>query len=238
MKKLFVLTSILFIASVSLSAQRWWKTERASGPVTKKTIELDRFDGVGLSFSGDVYIRQGNTQKVEVEMQESLFQYLNTDIRNGYWNIKFDRNVRTRECMKVYITVPDLNQVAVSGSGNIRGESAFQNLGDFKASISGSGNISMDIEAKDVSAGISGSGDIELSGQAQSVDIRISGSGDVTCHQMVATNGSVSISGSGDVTIHATEKLTVRTSGSGDVAYKGKPSLSARSSGSGDVEAM
>lgn len=238
MKKLLLLSALLFASSVFLHAQSWWKTERASGPVVKRTLQVDDFEGVALAFSGNVYLRQGNTQKVEVEMQESLFDYLNTRVRNGLWSIKFDRNIRTRERVNVYITVPTLREVYVSGSGNIQGETPFSNLDDVDISVSGSGDIVMDIEASMVKAGISGSGDIDLEGKARAIHIRISGSGDVTSHNLVAEEGIVSISGSGDATIHTTENLEVSISGSGDVAYRGRPRLSAKTSGSGDVEAM
>jgi hypothetical protein len=238
MKQTLALVFIVMFTLTSCTSQNWWRTERGEGPVTKRTIELDDFDGVSLAFSGDVYLQQGNTQKVEVEMQESLFEYLNTDIRSGVWRIKFDRNVRTRQRMKVYITIPDLKEVSVSGSGSIVSENTFTNLGDLDIAVSGSGDIKMSMEGEDVKVGVSGSGDITLEGSADDVSIRISGSGDIRAHELAAKTGSVSISGSGDVTIWAADDLEVRTSGSGDVAYKGRPRLSAKTSGSGDVESM
>ncbi|NRB65300.1 MAG: DUF2807 domain-containing protein [Saprospiraceae bacterium] len=236
MKK-FVILSTLIMTSLTLTAQNWWKSERGAGPIKEKKVDVANFDGVELAFSGNVYIRQGKTQKVEVEMQESLFQYLNTRVRNGIWTIKFDRNVRTRDRVKVYITVPDLQQVYVSGSGNITVE-RFSRLQDLDLKVSGSGDIVMDVEANNITAAISGSGDITLEGTTQSISTRISGSGDITSHRLEAKDGSVTINGSGDDSIFATNNLDVRINGSGDVAYKGRPSLRAKTYGSGDVEAM
>ena len=149
MNKLFILSALLIASSVSLSAQRWWKSERATGDVEKRTIEVDRFDGVSLAYSGNIYLRQGSKQSVEVEMQESMFAHLSTDVRDGVWKIKFDRNISTRQRVNIYITMPELTVASVSGSGNIKGETAFTNLGDVKISVSGSGDVELELEAKD-----------------------------------------------------------------------------------------
>lgn len=238
MKKsfLFLLLSVSIFSSVS--AQNWWGAVRGNGNVVKKDLDLPEIRAFSLSFSGDVYVRQGNTQSVTVEMEENLLEHFNTDVRDGKWRIKFDQNVRNRRPVNVYLTVQDLNEVNVSGSGSIIGENTFTNLGNVHIGVSGSGDIKLDLEGQDMDVSVSGSGDITLSGKADQVNIDINGSGDVLSHELTAATGSVRISGSGDVTVHATQELDVRISGSGDVAYKGRPRLSAKSSGSGDVASM
>ena len=72
MKQTLALVFIAMFTLTSCTSQSWWRTERGEGPVTKRTIDLDDFDGVALAFSGDVYLTQGNTQKVEVEMQDKV----------------------------------------------------------------------------------------------------------------------------------------------------------------------
>ena len=238
MKKSFLLVLLSVCTLTTVSAQSWWRAVRGNGNVVKQDLDLPEIDGFSLSFSGDVYVRQGAQQSVTVEMEENLLEYLNTEVRGGEWRIKFDRNVRNRRPVKIYLTVRDLREVYVSGSGSIIGENTFTNLGDVEIGVSGSGDIQLDLEGKDLDISVSGSGDITLGGKADRVAVGVSGSGDIRCDELIASTGSVRISGSGDVTIHATEDLEVRISGSGDVAYKGRPRLSAKSSGSGDVTAI
>jgi len=238
MKKSFLFLLLSVFAFSTLTAQSWWRSVRGNGNVVKKDLDLPEIDAFSLSFNGDVYVRQGDEQSVTVEMEENLLEYLNTEVRDGKWRIKFDKNVRTRRDVKIYLTVRDLQEAYISGSGSIVGENTFRNLGNVEVGVSGSGDIKLDLEGEDIDISVSGSGDIVLTGQADQIDIGISGSGDVRCHELVAAVGKVRISGSGDVTIHATENLQVRTSGSGDVEYKGTPRLSAKSSGSGDISSM
>lgn len=236
-KHLPLLLASLFFAT-SITAQSWWRSVRGNGNVVKKDLDVADFEAFTLAFNGDVYVTQGNQQSVTVDMEENLFEYLETDVRNGKWRIKFDRNVRNRRPIKIFITLPTLRECYVSGSGSVVSENTFRNLTDLDIGVSGSGDIRFAAEAEAVNVSVSGSGDIVLEGKAEEVDIAVSGSGDIQAHDMMTVSGRVRISGSGDVTIHATDDLEVRISGSGDVAYKGRPRLQAKSSGSGDVTAM
>ncbi|MEL7123793.1 MAG: head GIN domain-containing protein [Bacteroidota bacterium] len=233
---LFLFVAISMISADQLAAQKWWKSGvKGEGPSVRKTINLDKFDGFSLAVSGNVYIKQGNTQKVEVVGQENIIELLNRDVSDGYWKIKFDENVRNYNDFKVYITIPTLTRASISGSGDIESDGKFNSIGDLSVGISGSGNIKLAADANDVNVRISGSGNIKMGGSASNMEVRISGSGDVNCYEMPCENAEITISGSGDVKIHATEDLKVRSSGSGDVFYKGRPRVNSRSSGSGSV---
>jgi hypothetical protein len=230
--------TLLLLTSLSLSAQNWWGWSngvQGKGPIVRKTLDISSFEGFSLTFSGNVYVRQGSEQKVEVESHENLIGLLSKQVEDKYWKIRFTENVGRYDKFNVYITVPTLNAVRLSGSGDIKGETAFKNLGKLALGISGSGNLNFDFEATEVEARISGSGDMNLKGNAKSINLGISGSGDISALDVQVEAAMIQISGSGDASIHSTENLEVRISGSGDVYYKGRPRMSSKVSGSGDV---
>lgn len=238
MKKLqFVFILTLFVATQGL-AQSWgWGSGiSGEGPVVEKELKVDAFDAIKLSVSGNVYLKQGSTQKVVVKAQQNIIDNLVTDVNDGEWKIKFDKNVRNYKELKFYITIPTLTHAKVSGSGSIVGENTFSGLGDLYVGISGSGSIKMSLNAKSLESKISGSGNIQVEGSATNLSVHISGSGDVDGENLVAENTKIKISGSGDCSVHAKENLEVRISGSGDVYYKGRPRVSSKISGSGDLE--
>lgn len=232
---LFFVVGLLF--STSLGAQWWRGGISGEGPKVNKTLNIAKFEGFTMAVSGKVYVRQGSEQSVKVEGQQNIIDNLKTEVSGGQWKIGFEKSVSRHEGLTFWITVPTLNRAAISGSGSIIGESAFRNVGNFEAAISGSGNIQLELEASgEVSSSISGSGDIRLSGTAHNHTIHISGSGDVDGSNLRSQACEVHISGSGDCQVYADEDLTVSSSGSGDVYYRGRPRVKARVSGSGKVE--
>ena len=234
MKKLSLVLLLFAVFSISLQAQ--WRGEKGKGPVVERTLDVPSFEGIKLTFSGNIYLRQGSTQSVKVEGQENIINLMSTEVKDGMWKVKFTKNVRNYDKLNVYVTVPSLKYVGVSGSGNIRSEGNFSNLGNLKVHISGSGDIKFEADAGNVEAHVSGSGDIKMRGSASDVDIKISGSGNVNLESVKARNCNIKISGSGDASVHASETLTVKVSGSGDVYYSGQPRIKSKISGSGDIE--
>ncbi len=236
MKKLMLVLGLVALFQLNAQSQNWWgKGMNGEGPIVKRSLDLDGFDKIVLTNNAKVYLRQGSSQSVEVEAQENIIENLVTDVSDNTWKIRFDKPVRRYEGMKVYITVRTLEGVRLSGSGSIIGENTFTGLDELGVSVSGSGDISLDVEANIIDTHISGSGDIRLAGRTDKHGISISGSGEVEAYDLNSNACKVRISGSGDCEVEVQEDLEVRISGSGDVNYKGRPRVSSRISGSGDI---
>lgn len=236
MKKPILLLALFTLISTSTFAQSWYnKGVEGKGPIVNKTLSINDFNSFSLTISGNVYFRQGSRQRVKVEGQQNIIDLISTEVSKDHWKIKFDENVSNIKDLKIYITIPDLTYVGLSGSGDVIGEGKFTNLGDVGLAVSGSGNLKVALAAKDVNSKISGSGNIKVEGSAVAHTIQISGSGNVKASDLTSETCEVRISGSGDVQVDVRNELDVRISGSGDVRYKGNPSVRSKISGSGEV---
>lgn len=224
---------------MNVQAQNWLKNRiNGEGDLVKKEIQIEQFSGVSLGFSGDIILTQGNTQKVVVEGQQNIIDNIKRVVKDGTWKVNYEKNVGKAKPVTVYITIPTLDYAAVSGSGNLTSDGHFRNLGNLKVRISGSGDIELGVDARDVSSSISGSGGIRLEGAADSNEVHISGSGDIYASSFSVNDCSISISGSGNCKVKVERNLDVRISGSGDVSYSGDCNIKSRISGSGDVRSM
>jgi hypothetical protein len=182
----------------------------------------------------DVYITQGPVFEVRVEGQANVIEELELDVRNRFWEIEFDRCIRNMDGFRIYITMPDIRELRISGSGEIYGENVFI-TDDLDLRISGSGNMDLALDADDINAFVIGSGDLRLEGLADDLVLRISGSGDLYGFDFECNSADIEIVSSGDAEVFVNSRLDVRISGSGDVFYKGNPSIDQRTSGSGRV---
>jgi hypothetical protein len=231
---------LLPVAMVFFSGCFWdedeniWGCVKGSGDIVSYEMDLDYFDGIKLREAADVFITQGPVQEVIVEAQENIIDLLDDDVDNDIWDIHFRKCTRKYKKMKIFITMPDITYVSVSGSGDIVGENVFD-IDDLTLKISGSGTMDFGLDADDIDAKISGSGDIFLEGIADDLDYRISGSGDIRTFGLKASTADISISGSGNIEVWAEDHLSVNISGSGDVYFVGNPEIDVKISGSGRI---
>lgn len=228
MKKCTQWLAILILSIALLptgaDAQNWRgkKTLNGQGPLVKKTLDIDDFEAIGVGLRATVYLRQGSNYKVEIEAQQNIIDELNKDVKDGSWSIGFEENIRVRDYKKatVWITMPTIESMAIGGSGDIIGETPFNNLGNLSISIGGSGNIS-------------------FSGDAQDLKMSIAGSGKIKAEDLKVDNAKVSIAGSGTTYIHVDNgDLNVSIAGSGKVFYKGKAGVKTSIAGSGSVSSI
>ena len=229
---LFICSLCLFVSS-SLFAQ---KNIKGQGPIVKETVSMNDITKIGLSIPATVYLSQGRSQEIIIEGQKNIIDNIKKRSNGKSWDIKFHKNVSKHEKVKIYITIQNLEALAIGGSGSIIGKTKFSNMDDLKVSIGGSGDVKIEGDATNVKCSIGGSGEVELGGSADRLDISIGGSGDVDAMDMQVKKCNVSIGGSGDTQVHVTEKLAVSSAGSGDVKYKGNPKIKSSMVGSGDLE--
>jgi hypothetical protein len=238
MKKLATL-SLVVLFTVSCSAQ-WGKKVNGNGKVV--TIERSTGDYEAVAVSGwfDVDLVEGKEGDISLKGEENLLEHIITEVKDGKLVIKVEKGMNLKPSSwkdGIHVTVPveSINAVSLSGSGDIVGKTTIK-AGNFNTSMSGSGDITLDIDASSIAASMSGSGDINLSGSTTDFDVTISGSGDIKAYELEADNVDATVSGSADIKVTANQRLKARVSGSGDIHYKGNPEkVDTKTSGSGDI---
>lgn len=225
----------------------------------REVREVENFSKISFGFPGKLYLQQGSPQKVELQGDPDVLEEVQTEVDGGRLKIGKEGkwfNWNEDDKITVYITVPNIEAVSVSGSGDVIGQSKIRTH-DFEANVSGSGSMTLDVEAKgDVDAKVSGSGDLVLKGHFESLESDVSGSGKVVLDAMIDEGADFSISGSGKIEARGqaefakanisgsgkvlaadlkTNRCEVRISGSGDVEISVADELDANISGSGSV---
>ncbi|MGQ1908849.1 head GIN domain-containing protein [Marinifilum sp. RC60d5] len=213
---------------------------------TTENRKTESFKSINLSISAKVYLTQENTTSVKIKAYDRDLNEIITEVEGSTLKIKrksnksWGWNTRSLKKVEVYISTPNIENLKISGSGNIIAQTPI-NSGSVAYTISGSGNIIIDkLNAENVNCSISGSGDVRLKGECEDeVNIRISGSGDVEASHFIAKKADIRISGSGDCEVYASDKITARVAGSGDIYYRGKPEyVDSKSAGSGSIKSV
>ena len=227
---------ILLAASAMLLLPGFISAEKGLPSEERK---VPAFDQLAISVPGEVYLVQGPSQRLIVEGTERVLENLITEVKNGQLTIRAPRrwNFRRSDHLRVYITMPELKRISLSGSANVYAEGPFR-ADKLSVRISGSGSVEIeDFAANDLNVNISGSGRLRLGGREklERSEIVISGSGRIESGSLPAERVDATISGSGRCHVHVLSDLNIRISGSGRVIYTGAPLIDARITGSGRV---
>jgi hypothetical protein len=233
MKKIiFILAGLAFILGGNL-------TLHAQNDVVKEARVVSDFTIVDIGIAGEVYLSQGSAFKLELEGDAELLEEIETIVSGETLKVRYPKAFfqRNQSKVKVYITMPVIKGLNISGSARLTAETPVKTSAiDFN--ISGSGRVKINnLLAESVSSRISGSGGIELGGSSniQELKVTISGSGSLNVLDLPCEKALITISGSGSCKVQVTDYLEARISGSGVVYYSGKPQIEAKISGSGKV---
>lgn len=229
----------LALVSASCSAQ-WGKGIRGNGNTVSIERSVGDYESIAISGSFDIDLVSGSEGALIVKGEENLLEYIVTEVENGKLVIRVKKGVNLKPSIHkggihVQVPVESIDALSLSGSGDIVGHTTLKTA-DFKTSMSGSGDITLDVDTETLSASMSGSGDMNLSGNTRDFKATISGSGDIKAFDLNADNVEATVSGSADIKVTANEKLKARVSGSGDINYRGNPKkVDTKTSGSGDI---
>lgn len=220
---LFILTP-LFLLNCFNQHENQYKKIRGSGNLTTKEQSLENINGVHLATLGEMDIKFGNEEKLVIEAEDNLHQYLIVKTSGDTLKIKSKTgyNLRPGKKVKYFLTLKNLDTIVTSSSGNINAPALKSEK--LKIMISSSGTIKVkDLDAKNTFLKISSSGKI-YTGQLNSeyVEVSISSSGDIYTDEIKASEMETYISSSGSFNTEGGEvnSQLIRITSSG--SYKAK----------------
>ncbi|HSB94649.1 MAG TPA: head GIN domain-containing protein [Flavitalea sp.] len=213
------------------------KKVRGNGNVVTQERSVGSFRGIRSSGSFDVVIANGPAQSVRIEAEDNLQEYIEAVVEGDVLSIRTREGFRLspKKDLKIFVTSSSLNEVKVSGSGDITSEGTISVSNPMKFEINGSGDIKVNVDAPEVEAEISGSGDMHLEGNVKSFRSEINGNGDIKAMNLKSEETKVQINGSGDAEVFGSVRLEVVVRGSGDVVYRGNGQVISDIKGSGSV---
>ncbi|WP_028066843.1 head GIN domain-containing protein [Solirubrobacter soli] len=185
------------------------------GARVSQTRDVDTFTKIDNDSSVDVRLHVGEPQRVRVRAGEKVIDDVHTDVRDGVLRVRFDHSGFGGRHVVVEASVPALDGINVSGSGDVDADGirsdAFEVRND-------------------------GSADVSLSGSTGRLAVNLDGSGDANVAGLAAQAARVHVSGSGDANVRADDRLDLKLDGSGDIKYAGNPQITKNDDGSGDVK--
>ena len=137
----------------------------AATAAAQTPISVPRFDSLELRGGGEVVVRHGARQRVTLLSGDRNLAGFDVE-RDGTLVIRACRTSCRRQNLRVEIVTPELDAVAISGGGSIRGDGRFPAERSFAVAIHGGGTIdARAFPARDVAAALDGGGEIRTAPQ-------------------------------------------------------------------------
>jgi hypothetical protein len=165
-----------------------------------QTRRVDSFDGVAMGGAGELEIIVGKEQSVVLEGDNAMLGHIKTDVHENTLQIGDDGSWWPphlfRGRLKVRITMPRLERLSFSGSGN--------------SSVIG-------LDGGTTSLRLDGAGSIKAQGRLDRLALAINGSGSADLPDLSIDDAGITINGSGDVVLQPHQSLVANINGSGSV---------------------
>jgi len=205
MNKRFLLVTLVLIALLTISqasAFSFSKGKKGSGDMETRELDLEDFSAIEIGGAFDLDVSFGDYQKVEVTIDDNLWDIFEARVRGDWLKLDWDRSCRPDSDCRIKIVVRSLEEIKINGAADV-------NVSNFRGD--------------EFSYRLSGAGDLEMDGEVDDLDIRISGAGEADTTDLIAKHVNIDISGAGNASVYAEKSIRGRISGVGHIKYYGDP---------------
>jgi len=208
---------------------------KGSGKVVEQERSLPIFSAIEASGGINVYISQGESQKVVVVTDDNIQPLVLTKVENNVLKVFLDKWSVRASTLKILITIKDIKSVSCSGGTDAYSESPII-VSSLQINLSGGSDANFNLKADEISGSMSGGSDLMLKGTSGTLKIEASGGSDCKAFDLITSKADVSASGGSDIFITVNEELIASASGGSDIKYKGNAKIiKSESSGGSDI---
>ena len=221
---------LILLTAHSNTADRDWKKDR---PVSG-------FSGLSVNSGIDVYLTQGNSEKLTFDVKGVDEEDVRSEVRNGVLKLYIDRrgmnwNWGRDTYVKAYVTFRQLRDIQAGGGSDVVGQGRLS-FNDLNVEAGGGSDVTLSLKADKLNASASGGADLKLDGSARTLNANSSGGSDLDARKLTVDVCNANSSGGSDVYVNATRELSLKASGGSAIYYYGPAKVLAKSeSGGSDI---
>ena len=186
--------------------------------------EAKDFHAISVSSAFDVYLTQGNEEKVAVSAGETKnLANIKVEVKNGVLEIGWEHNGkwgRGSKKLKAYISYKTIDKLKVSGACDVSIVGSLQS-DDLLVELSGASDLKGKVDSKKLAFDLSGASDAKITGTAGKLDIEASGASSFKGYDLLTDYCNARASGASGIRITVNKELSATASGASDINYKG-----------------
>lgn len=229
---LLLLIIVPIFYSCNIKADNWIHARKGNGNVVKETRKVVSFNEIKASTGIDVYIFQGDEEKVVVEADENLMDCIVTEVKESTLKCYIDCRIRHASKIKVYVNYKKLNSLDASAGSEISGETLLK-TDLLKLNVDSGSEIKIAVDAKELFCDVSSGAEATIEGTSDYFKGTASSGADIDGKELKVKTCDLNASSAGDIKVTVTEKVIADASSGSDITYYGNPEIEHVSSSSG-----
>lgn len=197
-------------------------TVTGNGNITTQNRNVDSFEKLKVTRGLNVYVSQGDVQKVIVEADENLLEYIETDVEDNMLTITTSANIRNPKSLKVFVTITHIDEIKASAGSNLNTEEIIT-CNDLDISASAGSNIKLHLNADDIKVSASAGSNITLSGNVDESKINASAGSNIKAEELKTKVCDAKTNSGANIWINVADEFEGNASSGGNIFYYGNP---------------
>lgn len=208
---------------------------------TREKRDVSNFHALSVSDAFVVEISVGDTESLEVEIEDEFRDDLITEVRGGMLVIRLDdddwgrKKRRMKSSAKAFLTVKSLDKIRISGAVSLRTLDILKSS-RMSIELSGASVVQIELETEKLDLQASGACVINMEGSAKNQTVKMSGSSIYRAFDLESETAVIRVSGASNARVYASDDLDVRASGASSIYYKGNASVKSDTSGASSIK--
>jgi Putative auto-transporter adhesin, head GIN domain len=211
---------------------------QGSGTLAVRTMVVSSFTRLHLSVHGTVHFVLGDDERVEVEADDNLLDYVQAINSGRTLFITSENKLRSPGFTVLRITVylRQLAEISIACDGDVVCPDLLRVPNPLNVKIQSNGATELALEAPALTISIASDGDTTLRGAAGDVQLKAHSHGSVWARELITQHLTVTNKCDGNVEVYAEQTIAAQHMGNGYLHYGGPARLTdVRASGSGPV---
>lgn len=212
---------------------------QGSGTLAVRTLDVSSFTRLHLSVRGTIHFVVGPTEKVEIEADDNLLDYV--EVVNSGRTLYVTGASKLRgpvyTTLRITVYLRQLNALNISADGDVDCPDPLRLDTPLELKIQSNGNVSLHVEVPTLTANIASDGSTTLRGSADEAQIRVASHGHFFGRDFHVQHLRLRNASDGNVEVWAEQTIALQHRGNGYLHYGGPARLTDVSQlGSGPVK--
>jgi len=231
---IFVITALLISSCNVVNTRRI----KGDGNITSKTYTYKNFSSVEVENAMKVFLRQDSAYSVRIETDENLFNWIEVQVKDGNKLIvenKDNVSLSPTDEIKIYITMPLLDKISLSGASQLHTENKFIQDQKLEVELSGASSGNLLVKAPIVDIEVTGASTIHAEGECRDIIAEAVGASTINAFNLLAEGGKATATGASTIRLFSSVSLKADATGASSIKYRGNPKITANSTGASSV---